>query len=130
MAVPAFAQFFPVVFRALADTQGPLSHRELRQRCIETFHLTQNDIAETIASGQSRLTNRVYWVVSYCRMAGLWKTQLEVMCSLPKMDDAFMRSMVMALLWRWLRDVPGLLSIKKRLLRSLRPTSHRISVAR
>ena len=71
MAVPAFTQFFPVVFRALADTQGPLSHRELRQRCIETFHLTQDEIAETIASGQSRLANRVYWAVSYCRMAGL-----------------------------------------------------------
>ena len=41
MAVPAFTQFFPIVIRALADTQGPLSHRELRQRCIETFHLTQ-----------------------------------------------------------------------------------------
>lgn len=71
MAVPAFTQFFPVVLRVLADTDGPLSHRELRQRCIEAFHLTQDDIAETIASGQSRLANRVYWVVSYCRMAGL-----------------------------------------------------------
>ena len=71
MAVPAFTQFFPVVLQALARANGPLSHRELRQRCIETFHLTQDEIAETIASGQSRLANRVYWVVSYCRMAGL-----------------------------------------------------------
>ena len=41
MAVPAFTQFFPIVIRALADTEGPLSHRELRQRCIETVHVTQ-----------------------------------------------------------------------------------------
>lgn len=70
MAIPAFSQFFPVVLNSLATAEA-MSHRELRQKCVEAFNLSPEDVAETIGSGQSRLSNRVYWTVSYCRMAGL-----------------------------------------------------------
>lgn len=72
MAVPAFPNFIPVMLKFLAEAPNNMaSHKELREHCVAVFNLTPADIAETLPSGQSRLANRIYWGVSYFRMAGL-----------------------------------------------------------
>lgn len=72
MAIPAFPNFIPVMLKYLAEAPNNMaSHKELREHCVAAFNLTPADIAETLPSGQSRLANRVYWGVSYFRMAGL-----------------------------------------------------------
>jgi len=72
MAIPAFPSFIPVVLKFLAQApDNKASHKQLREHCAVAFNLTPEDIAETLPSGQSRLANRVYWGVSYFRMAGL-----------------------------------------------------------
>ena len=74
MAIPRFSDFFPVVLNEMYDTGGVSSYKILRQKCIDKFSLTEEELAEQLPSGQSRLSNRIYWTISYCRMAGLVAT--------------------------------------------------------
>lgn len=75
-AFPAFAKFFPVILKALRETQGPMTHQKLREACRNSLSLTPEQCAETLSSGQNRLANREYWAVSYLRMAGLIQDEM------------------------------------------------------
>lgn len=74
MAIPGFSNFFSVVLNAMYDMGGESTYKTLRQKCIDEFGLTEEEIAQQLPSGQSRLSNRIYWTISYCRMAGLVET--------------------------------------------------------
>ena len=74
MSIPRFSDFFPVILNELYDEGGTSSYKTLRQKCIDQFGLTVEDVAQQLPSGQSRLSNRIYWTISYCRMAGLVAT--------------------------------------------------------
>ena len=70
MPVPKYNEFMPSIIRCLGDGEQH-SLRELTEYCAEEFKLSDSDRAETIASGQNRLLNRVGWAKSYLKMAGL-----------------------------------------------------------
>ena len=74
MAIPRFSDFFSVVLNEMYDAGGESSYKTLRQKCIDKFGLTEEEIVQQLPSGQSRLSNRIYWTISYCRMAGLVAT--------------------------------------------------------
>lgn len=70
MAVPKFYEFMPSIIRCLGDKREHTA-KEILEFCINDLKLTENDKAETITSGQSRLTNRVAWARVYLKKAGL-----------------------------------------------------------
>ena len=74
MAIPRFSDFFSVVLNEMYDAGGVSSYKSLRKKCIDKFGLTEEEIVQQLPSGQSRLSNRIYWTISYCRMAGLVAT--------------------------------------------------------
>lgn len=70
MTVPKWHELTLPILRQLADGQ-PRHWRELRDGCAAEFGLTDEDRAEQIPSGQSRLDNRVIWANSHMSQAGL-----------------------------------------------------------
>lgn len=70
MPVPDFQSLMRPVLQALAAGQAMRS-AELRTSLIEQFKLTDEELAGRMASGQSILTNRVAWTLSYLYRAGL-----------------------------------------------------------
>ncbi len=70
MAVPKYDELLPSIIRCLGDNNIH-SLKELTDYCAKEFHLTDEDRAETISSGQNRLHNRVGWAKSYLKKAGL-----------------------------------------------------------
>lgn len=70
MAVPEFQTFMVPVLRALAD--GQTQHwRALREPVAADLALTEEDLAESIPTGQGRADNRLQWAISHMVQAAL-----------------------------------------------------------
>ena len=89
MAIPRFSDFFSVILNKMYDAGGTASYKSLRQDCIDKFGLTAEDVAQQLPSGQSRLSNRIYWTISYCRMAGLVATDKNERGTIKLSEDGF-----------------------------------------
>ena len=70
MAVPDFQSFMLPLLKLTADGQEH-SLAEVVERLAQEFRLTDEDRAELLKSGQTRLYNRVGWATTYLRKAGL-----------------------------------------------------------
>ncbi len=71
MVVPTQKDLHRPVLQMVADTNGLLPLGEVKNRLVTFFKLDDNDLSETVASGQNRFDSRVYWAVSNLRRAGL-----------------------------------------------------------
>ncbi|MFI2350357.1 restriction endonuclease [Streptomyces sp. NPDC019443] len=70
MAVPKFHQFMLPILRHLGDGE-PRHWRELREKCVAEFGLSDEDRVEATPGGRQRLDNRVLWANTYLFQAGL-----------------------------------------------------------
>ena len=70
MPVPDFQSFMLPLLRMTGDEQEH-SLVEAVERLAEEFHLSNDDRAQVLLSGQTRLYNRVAWTTTYLRKAGL-----------------------------------------------------------
>ena len=70
MAVPKFYMFFNAFLESLQDGEVH-SFRECQEFVKGRFHFTEEELAETIPSGQLRWKNRVYWCKTYLLKAGV-----------------------------------------------------------
>ena len=68
--IPAFEKFFYPMLKFIEDGKE-YNLADLRKRCVEHFSLDENDLAEKIKSGQSRLYDRVQWTMAYFYQAKL-----------------------------------------------------------
>lgn len=62
--IPAFEKFFYPILKHIEDGKQ-YSLKDLRNFCADHFSLTEDDLAEKIKSGQSRLYDRVQWTMAY-----------------------------------------------------------------
>lgn len=67
--MPAFHIFLRPALAALAGGQ-PLLAREALEDVVASRGLTAGQVAQTIASGQGRVHNRVLWALSYLFATG------------------------------------------------------------
>lgn len=70
MAIPKFESFLHPFMQCVSDGRAH-TLSELCEYCAKYFQLTEEDQAETIPSGKSRLYDRVYWGSQYLKKAGL-----------------------------------------------------------
>lgn len=70
MAVPKFYELMPSIINCLGDNNVH-TLKELTAYCAKELSLSEEDKAETIASGQNMLHNRVGWAKTYLKKAGL-----------------------------------------------------------
>ncbi len=70
MAVPDFQSFMLPLLKLTADGEEH-SLAEVVERLAQEFHLTEDDRAQILRSGQTRLYNRVAWTTTYLRKAVL-----------------------------------------------------------
>lgn len=70
MAVPGFQEFILPLLRLCSNGQ-PRTQKEAVLVLADEFGLDEDDRAETLASGQTRLFNRIAWARSYLKAAGL-----------------------------------------------------------
>ncbi len=72
MSVPTQQQLHRPILEHLDSEQTEvISLQQIRSALVGHFSLDDDDLAESVPSGQNRLTNRVYWAVSYLKRAGL-----------------------------------------------------------
>lgn len=62
--IPAFEKFFYPILKHIEDGKQ-YSLKDLRNFCADHFSLTEDDLAEKIKSGHSRLYDRVQWTMAY-----------------------------------------------------------------
>ena len=70
MAVPKYSEFMPSIIRCLGDGET-YTLRQVVDYCAAELQLSDEDKAETLASGQNTLLNRVSWAKTYLKKAGL-----------------------------------------------------------
>lgn len=70
MAVPGFQEFMLPLLRLGSDGQ-PYTQKEAVVALADEMGLSDDDRSELLASGQTRLFNRVAWARSYLKAAGL-----------------------------------------------------------
>ncbi|MFD7603171.1 restriction endonuclease [Streptomyces mirabilis] len=70
MAVPRFYEFTLPILRHLAEGE-PRHWRELREKCIGEFELSEQDRLEATPGGSTRLDTRVLWANTHLFQAGL-----------------------------------------------------------
>jgi restriction system protein len=71
MAIPTYEEFMLPLLSAIADGQVH-QMRDFYLRLARSFHLTDEEIAERLPSGQQRIVdNRIGWARSYLKAAGL-----------------------------------------------------------
>jgi hypothetical protein len=70
MAVPDFQSFMLPLLKLTADREEH-SLAEAVERLAQEFQLSDEDRAQVLRSGQTRLYNRVAWTATYLRKAGL-----------------------------------------------------------
>ncbi|MGW1718022.1 restriction endonuclease [Streptomyces sp. NPDC002156] len=70
MAVPRFYEFMLPILHHLADGE-PRHWRDLREKCVGEFGLSEQDRLEATPGGRPRLDNRVLWANTYLFQAGL-----------------------------------------------------------
>jgi hypothetical protein len=73
MAVPDFQSFMLPLLQVTADREEH-SLAEVVERLAQEFRLSDEDRAQFLRSGQTRLYNRVGWAATYLRKAGLLRT--------------------------------------------------------
>ena len=71
MSVPTQKELHRPVLQMVADTKEILPLSAVKDQLVGLFNLSDNDLRETLPSGQNCFTSRVYWAVSYLRRAGL-----------------------------------------------------------
>lgn len=62
--IPAFEKFFYPILKHIEDGKQ-YSLKDLRNFCADHFALSEDDLAEKIKSGHSRLYDRVQWTMAY-----------------------------------------------------------------
>ncbi|RSX53896.1 restriction endonuclease [Bifidobacterium goeldii] len=70
MTMPTWDQTMFPIMKELSDGNVHTA-KHLRERVIETFAMTADEQGETLKSGQSRISNRVYWGLTDLRKAEL-----------------------------------------------------------
>ncbi len=73
MAFPDFQSLMLPVLKYSADG-GEHTTAEVVELCAKEFQLSDQDRKEVLASGQTRLYNRVAWAITYLKKAGLLKS--------------------------------------------------------
>ena len=71
MTVPSQRELHRPMLQMVADSEGILPLRDVKDRLIAHFGLDDIDLSEMVPSGQNRFANRVYWAASSLRRAGL-----------------------------------------------------------
>lgn len=71
MPIPTHIEFSLPVLKALAATPDGMSRADLYERMSEWAHLTAEQRAEVIGSGQETYKNRVGWACTWLRISGL-----------------------------------------------------------
>jgi len=69
MPVPDYQTFMLPLLRLTSKID--ISIRDAIAPMVEEFSLASEDIAELLASGQSKVANRISWALSYMMKAGL-----------------------------------------------------------
>ena len=71
--IPTFDKFMLPILEWLKD--GAIrTNKEARDKMIEVFGITQEDLDEKLSKGGSRFNSRVNWALTFLRQAGLTKT--------------------------------------------------------
>ncbi|MBQ7719110.1 MAG: restriction endonuclease [Clostridia bacterium] len=70
MSVPKYNELFFSVLKCFGDNRDH-NIKEIAEYCAKDHNLSENDINETIPSGQNCLINRVGWARTYLSKAGL-----------------------------------------------------------
>lgn len=70
MTLPKFYEFFKPILD-VSSKGDILTNKDIRERIIEASNLSEEDLDETLSSGQKRFNNRVYWAKTYLCNAGL-----------------------------------------------------------
>lgn len=70
MAVPTFDELFKPVLEASSDG-AVLRNKDIRERIVKASDFSEEDLSETLPSGQKRLDNRIGWAKTYLYKAGL-----------------------------------------------------------
>ena len=68
MALPKYNEFYRLVLTTLQDGQSH-SMKEVRDSIAQTLHLSEEDLAETLANGSSVYAGRVGWAKTYLKKA-------------------------------------------------------------
>lgn len=69
MVMPTWDEFMAPVLREL-ESGEIVKRRDLEERVVTAERLTDEDLAETLSSGQLRYRNRIGWATSYLGRAG------------------------------------------------------------
>ncbi|HRE92051.1 MAG TPA: winged helix-turn-helix domain-containing protein, partial [Myxococcota bacterium] len=64
---PAFLRFVPPIMESLRELGGAGSVEEVWRRVIERLALSDDELAETTASGQLRVRNQFHWARFYLK---------------------------------------------------------------
>ncbi len=72
MAVPKYYEFHKPILEFLGDGQER-TNQEIRAEMVHKFHLSDEDAALTLTSGQPVLNNRIGWATTYLKKAELIK---------------------------------------------------------
>ena len=72
MAVPSQKDLRKPVLEIANGAEGDIiSNRYIEQAALKCFPLTENELQETVSTGQTKFENRVGWALSYLKKAGL-----------------------------------------------------------
>lgn len=72
--IPSFEEFMLPILEWLKD--GAIrTNREAREKMIEVFKITKEDLDEKFSKGGSRFNGRVNWALTFIRQAGLTKAE-------------------------------------------------------
>lgn len=72
--IPSFEEFMLPILEWLKD--GAIrTNREAREKMIEVFKITKEELDEKFSKGGSRFNGRVNWALTFIRQAGLTKAQ-------------------------------------------------------
>lgn len=70
MAIPKYNEYFPKVMECLKNNASQTC-REIKEYCLKSFDLTEEERSETLQSGITIFANRVGWAITYLAKAGL-----------------------------------------------------------
>lgn len=70
MAVPTFEELFKPILEVSSDGVV-LRNKDIRERVVKASNFSDEELNETLPSGQKRLDNRIGWAKTYLYKAGL-----------------------------------------------------------
>jgi restriction system protein len=92
MTVPSFYEFCLPILRALAAGEGPVTKSTLLVEVPAAMGLTDDDLAETIPSGESTVANRLGWALSHMKKPGWVDNQRRGQWTLTEQGAARVRA--------------------------------------